>query len=181
MKSFFRIFNITNVILLFAIGLIPYSIRNIMETFDDFNQLKPHIGVVSEKAIKKVYRERNDSLTTTQIKLVNDESEYSISLSAIKVNNLVNVGDSIELYTKAITSQNGNEITDGSSFWYSKDSNQIFHVVSKIYDKPIVDFKDYNKNLKMGAWIAPILSIVCFIWYFIRRRNIKNPFIIDLG
>jgi len=166
------IFRIRNLILLFAIGLIPISIRNFTESFNDFKELIPHKGIVEDKSIATEKKEGQNLITTVTFKLLNNESRYSTSFQAQGAYNIIYVGDTIELYTKKIKNKKGNEVSGGGTYWYSTDSNQVFHIVSNRYKEPVIDYKEYNKDLKLNAWASLVISIILFSWYFIlRRRN----------
>jgi hypothetical protein len=174
MGKILNLFRLRNIILLFAIGLIPFTIKNFTEASVNFNELMPHKGIVEDKSIHTEESQNHNSITTVKIKLLNNESIYSISFQAQGVYNVIYIGDSVELYSKKVKDKKGNEVSGGGTYWYSTDSNQIFHIVSNRYKEPVVDFKKYHKDLKMNAWMPLALLIICFIWYFIlRRRNAK--------
>jgi hypothetical protein len=168
MRNFLRLFSLWDIILLAAIVLLGIGIKDIYRAYGKQGDLKQHIGIVEKKSISAIQdgEYKSDSLRTVTIKLVGDKNYYFISMSAEKVNTLVNEGDSVELFTKAIITSDGNRVTNGSNFWYSTEPNQIFQVISKKYAQPIVSIHEYQHALRSGAWIAPVLSICFFLCYF---------------
>jgi hypothetical protein len=175
MKKILSFFKIRNIVLLFAVGLIPFSIKNFTQTTTGFNELIPHKGIVEDKSIHTEERENHNSITTVKIKLANDESIYSTSFHAQGAYNIIYVGDTVELYTKKIKDKKGNEVSGDGTYWYSTDSNQLFHIVSSRFKGPVIDFKEYHKDLKSNAWMPLVLSVICFIWYFILLKRNAEP------
>ena len=182
MWNLLRLFDLWNIILFAAIVLFAIGTRDIYRAYGKQGALKQHIGIVEKKSISAIQKGeyKSDSLKTVQIKLVGDENYYFISMSAEKVNTLVNEGDSVELFTKAIITSDGNRVTNGSNFWYSTNPNQIFQVISKKYAEPIVSIHEYQHTLRSGAWLAPALSICFFLCYFSRYLN-GNLFTFYIG
>lgn len=175
MRKIVNLFRVRNIILLVAVGLIPYSISNFIQTSDGFNELIPHKGIVEDKSIHTEVLENKNPRTTVRIKLANDTSTYATSFQAQGAFNIIYVGDTVTLYTKKVTRKKGNRVTGGGSYWYSTDPNQVYHIVSSRFHEPVIDYKEYNNDLKLGAWLSLGLCIICFIWYFILRRSNSGP------
>jgi hypothetical protein len=170
MRKLLRLFNLWDIFLFIAIALFAKGTWDIYRVYGEQGDLKQHIGIVEHKSMTAISdgEYKSDSLRTVKIQLENDANIYSISMSAEKVNNLVNVGDSVELFTKTIRYSDGNFVTNGSTFWYSTDSNQLFQIISKVYEQPVVSIREYRHALHSGAWIAMVLSICFFLAYFSR-------------
>ena len=106
--------------------------------------------------------------------------KYTASRYAIGLNNLLQSGDTIEFYTKKIDSKLGNFVTNGKGrVWTSDSPNEVYHLISKKYDSPLVDFNERKEDLKDTIWIWPIFSVILFGWFFYRRPGKKSPFVVE--
>jgi hypothetical protein len=179
MEFFKRLFSLDTIILIFAIASIPFAVRQFIEVSDDFAQLNLHGGIIQAKAStidssKKVQRR------IIRLKILNDTTTYSISRYVDKVNNLIEVNDSVQLYTKGITSKFGNFIIDEhGNGWNTRDENEVFHLTSTKYTDPIIDFEENKTKHRKIIWIWPIMSLLFFVWYFYRRFGFKIPVIVE--
>lgn len=171
MKQILRLFTINNIILGVAIGLVPFAIMAFWESNFSYKNLVAHPGVVEDKRIEVMNSGAPDrhSLFSVVFKLKGDESEYRIFYKAAAVKYLVQIGDSVMFFTKKITSDRGNYILDGQGTVYSKNPDELFQIILKGYKNPIVDYHDYQSELKTNAWVIPVLSLLLFAWYAFSR------------
>lgn len=179
MKFFKSLFSVDTIILVFAIAIIPFAVRQFIEVSEDFAQLTLHSGIVKEKA-RTIDSSRNVQRTIIRLKIINDTTTYSISRYVDKVDNLIELNDSVRLYTKGVTSKFGNFITDEhGNGWNTRDKNEVFHLTSSKYSTPIVDFEEHKTSHRKIVWMWPIMSLLFFAWYFYRRSGFKTPFIVE--
>lgn len=157
------------------------GISQALQVSDGYEKLISHKGIVENKSFVIEKDDKNDSLVIAKIKLFNDDTVYSVSSYAIRVLNLIEVGDSVELFSKPITSRTGNFVTNGKAVWNTQNPNELFHIVSKKYDTPIIDFNEHRDNLKNSLWGFPLGSLLFFGWYLYRRSGWKSPFISEHG
>jgi hypothetical protein len=176
-----KIFTLSNILLAFAIGLIPFSINNFREANIQLDQLEKHAGIVEHKLLvtEVIDSQWKDFSHIVKLKLVNDPTEYSISFYPLGVNAQVDIGDSVEFFTKEIP-LNQNEIIARESK-SSNTNNEIFHIISRKYSTPVVDIKDYRASLRTNAWAGPVLSLIFFLWYLIRRYGSGDWFTFSVG
>ncbi len=183
MKFIRRLFTVSNIILGFALVLLMISVKDIINSTISRESLIKHSGVVAQKSFISEIKDRQyrDSSLTIIFKLESDEKEYSISLKAAAIKNLVNIGDSVEFITRPVTDKRGNFVTDGNTTWYSADPNELCQIFSKGYTKPIVSLGEYQSSLRKNAWAILILSLIFFGWYFFRLFGSSNRFTFSDG
>ena len=131
MSLFRRIFNINIIILGFAIMSMVMVIYFIIRSYDGFETLIPHRGVVESKHFSYHYsthhnsymdRDEPDSTIVFNFKVADSPQWYTASRFAIGVDNLIEIGDSIEFYTRNVTSRFGNMVTSGNGGGWNTDS-----------------------------------------------------------
>lgn len=155
------------------------GIHQFFEIFDNFDQLIPHTGVIQDKKFSVKYfsssgrrTSKKDSVNIFNFTVAGDNTTYTASRFPIKLDNLLQTGDSIEFYTKKITSEFGNSVTNGQSrVWNTHSANEVFHLVTNKYDSPIINFNDHRESLKSTVWIWPLCSLFFFGWYIYRRSG----------
>lgn len=187
MDLFRRIFNVNTIILGFAIMSLVMSIHFIIRSYDGFNTLIRHSGAVESKHFSYHYsthtnsyshKEEKDSNVIFNFKVVDNAEWYTASRFAIGVDNLVEIGDSIEFYTKKVTSKFGNMVSNGKgSGWNTNSPNEVYHLVSNKYPDPVVDFNEYASDLRTFAWLFLFLPVVFFGWYLYRRSGRKSALV----
>ena len=187
MNLFRRIFNINTVILAFAIGSLVMTISYIIRSYDSFNTLVRHSGVVESKHFSYHYSTHRNSFThkdepdsniVFNFNVSNNPECYTASRFAIGVDNLIEIGDSIEFYTKKVTSRFGNMVNDGKgNAWNTNSPNEVYHLISKKYPDPVVDFDEYKSDLRTFAWLFLFLPAICFGWYLYRRSGRKSSLV----
>ena len=104
---FIRLFSVNTIILICAIAIIPFAISQIVEVFQGFDQLKIHEGVVQEKIIA-IDSSRRIKRRIIKLKLSNDTTVYISSKYVDGINTLIQLNDSVQIYTKDISSRFGN-------------------------------------------------------------------------
>ena len=165
---FRKLFSINTLILIAAFCWLAFGIRQVFEIFANFNELIPHKGQIASKQIYTENPGEKDSLKFIKLRFA-DGKEYVVSRYVERLDNLLSVGDSAELFTKKITSAFGNQITNGEErTWHTMDDRDVFHLVSNRYDTPLVDFGENKSNLIKTSWLFPFFSSCFFGWYFYR-------------
>lgn len=187
MNLFRRIFNINNIILSFAIWSLIIISYFILKSYDSFGTLIRHSGVVESKHFSYHYTTHRNSFThkdepdsniVFNFKVVDNSEWYTASRLAVGVDNLIEIGDSIEFYTKKVTTRFGNMVSDGKgSFWSTNSPNEVYHMVSHKYPDAVVDFNEYKSGLKTSAWVFLFLPAGLFGWYLYRRSGRKSPLV----
>lgn len=182
-----KIFNINNLILVFAIVFFSVGVYQFAESFDRFDKMLEHKGIVESKYISYKffsyagsyrYTKRQDSAPVFNFKVFGDSRWYTTSIQPEGVNNLIEAGDSIDFYTKEITSKYGNTVHNGKGrFWNTHSPNEVFHIVSNKYPDPVVDFYTYSSNLRSSSWVFPLLALIMLAWYFYRRSGKKSALV----
>ena len=187
MNLFRKLFNINTVILAFAIFLMVIGIVFFIQSFDGFDKLTRHNGVVESKYLSYNYstrhnfyvdRDEPDSDAVFNFKVVDNAQWYTTSKLPTGVDNLIEIGDSIDFYTKKVTSSFGNMVSNGSGkAWNTTSPNEVFHLVSNKYPDPVVDFYEYRSDVRSLRWIAPFASLIMFGWYLYRRSGRKSALV----
>lgn len=187
MNFFRRIFNINAIILGFAIMSMVLTIHYLIGSYEGFETLIRHTGTVESKHFSYhhsthhnsfSHRDEPDSNIVFNFKVVDNPQWYTTSRLAIGVDNLIDIGDTVEFYTKKITSRFGNMVSNGKGSGWSTDSpNEVYHIVSNKYPDPVVDFKDYSSDLKQYGWLFLLFPLGLFGWYFYRRSGRKSPLV----
>ncbi len=176
-----KIFSINTAILIFAFGFLGVGIKQVFEIFYPFKKLIHHKGIITEKSFFIEGFIRKDSIKAIKLILLNGE-EYTASRYIELVNNLIELGDTVDIYTKEVTSKLGNYITNGNGLVRNtKNEKEIFHLISNRYQEPLIDFYENRKNLLRTIWGFPLGSLCFFGWYFYRRSGKKSPFISERG
>lgn len=187
MNLFRRIFSINTIILGFGIMSMVMVIHFIVRSYDGFGSLIRHNGVVESKHFSYHYsthrnsvthKEEPDSNIVFNFKVADNEQWYTASRFAIGVDNLIEIGDSVEFYTRKVTSRFGNIVSNGrGSGWSTHSPNEVYHMVSNKYPDPVVDFNEYRSDLRTLAWMFLFLPFACFGWYLYRRSERKSPLV----
>ena len=140
-----------------------------------------HEGVISEKFIYTEKPGQKDSVRGIHLYLTNGQ-EFVVSRYADALNNLLLIGDSVQLYTKPVKTILGNQITNGNGrTWNTRNDREVFHLLSNRYEGPLVDFEENRRELIKTAWLFPFCSL-CFLgWYLYRRSGKKSPLIREWG
>lgn len=176
-----KIFSINSVILLFAIVILYIGFKQLIDSFYDFKDLRPQKGIVANKYIFTENKGQEDSIRSIRVILTNNE-QYVASRYTEVIDNLVQIGDTVQIFTKPITSKWGNVIANGKGdAWNTKDSAEIFHLISNKYESPLLSFDENKAELRESVWIWPVFSLCMFGWFFYRRSGLKSPFIIEHG
>lgn len=183
--NLFKIINF--IILAFSIALMVVGISQFFNSFVQFDDLVHHKGVVESKYLSSKYffhrssftrKDEKDSVFIFNFKLIGDQQEYTASRYPEGINNLIEVGDSIDFYTRPVRSKYGNTVNNGKGrFWNTRSPNETFHLVSKKYSDPVLDFYEYRSDLKSSWWVFPLFSIITFCWYLHRRSRRKFPLV----
>jgi len=187
MNLFRRIFNINTIILGFAIMSMVMVTHFIVRSYDDFKTLTRHSGVVESKHFSYHYsthrnsyvdRDEPDSNVVFSFKVADNSQWYTASRFAIGVDNLIEIGDSIEFFTKPVTSPLGNLASSGSGGGWNTDSpNEVYHLVSNKYPDPVINFNEYSSDLRTFSWLSLFLPAICFGWYLYRRSGRKSALV----
>jgi hypothetical protein len=179
MKLIKKIFNINNLILIPVVIFLIAAIHQFIEIFDNFDELIPHKGIIQDKKLSVKYfsssgrrTSKKDSVNIFNFTVAGDNTTYTASRLPIKLDNLLQTGDSIEFYTKKITSEFGNSVTNGQGrVWNTHSANEVFHLVTNKYDSPIINFNDHRESVKSTIWILVFFSLLFFGWYIYRRSG----------
>ena len=180
MKFVKRIFSINTLIVVFAFTVVPlFAINQVKQLFIDMKDLDKHSGVVEHVYLMNEWQGREDSIIVAKVKLFADTTEYTASERAEAVVNMIATGDTVELFTRKITSDMGNMVADenSGSIFTTHNPNEIFHFHSPKYDTPIIDFNRRKSILLKSLWIYPVVFIILIGWYLYRRSGIKSPFV----
>ena len=187
MSLFRRIFNINTVILGFAIMSMVMVIHFIIRSYDGFETLVPHSGVVESKHFSYHYstrhnfymdRDEPDSNLVFNFKVADNPQWYTASRFATGVDNLIEIGDSVEFYTRNVTSRFGNMVSTGKGGgWNTGSPNEVYHLVSNKYPDPVVNFDEYTSALRIFAWLSLFFPVVFFGWYLYRCSGRKSPLV----
>ena len=157
------------------------GIKQILQCFSSFNDLVKHQGVVASKDLYTEKAGNKDSINGIKIGLTNSE-EYVVSRYAKRLDNLLVVGDSIELYTKPVSGLFGNFITNGSGrVWNTRNAKEVFHLHSMRYEGPLVDFEEDRRALRKTAFSFPLCSLLFLGWFLYRRSKRKSPLVKEWG
>jgi hypothetical protein len=159
----------------------------IIRSYDGFETLLPHRGVVESKHFSYHYsthhnsymdRDEPDSTIVFNFKVADNPQWYTASRFAIGVDNLIEIGDSIKFYTKNVTSRFGNMVSSGNGGgWNTNSPNEVYHLVSTKYPDPVVDFDEYTSDVRTFAWLSLFFPVVLFGWYLYRRSGRKSPLV----
>lgn len=173
---------VVDLVLLFMFISSGYAgVTILRESHDDFSTFKEHAGVVENKyLVREVTYDsdnRPDSVIIAKLKLAGDPGEYSVSGYAIAVDNLVHIGDSVQLFTKTTSYWYGNMVaTAGGRGGSTHDQNEVFHLLSRQYSMPIIDFRQNQENLKDVVWMIFVFSFVFLGWFLLRCLDRMNAF-----
>ena len=150
-----------------------------IESFDKLTDLVFHKGVIVDKRITVEYRTKEteyshekelDSTLTFRFMADNSPDVFTVSWLPKKMDNLLERGDSIEFYTKPVTSGFGNEASSGTGYITNTNSDrEVFCLISRKYESPLIDFDEYNRSLRTGAYGCFALSLLCVFFYFVSR------------
>ena len=187
MRTIRRILSINTVILAFAVFALFLGLRQIIETFEGFDTLIIHKGTVKNKFLSYKYfthrgtvskKEELDSVQLFQFRIVGDSVLYTASRYPKGLYNLIQVGDSVTIYTKPVTSRFGNTVSNGKGrIWKTKSPSEVYHLVTPNHDSPLIDYNEHMNSLKGSVWLWPLFSLLLFGWFFYRRSNVKSPFV----
>lgn len=171
---------VVDLMLVFGFLVCTYAgVTALRESRDDFSVLKEHAGVVENKYLVKESTfddDRPDSVTIARLKLAGDPIEYSVSGYAIAVDNLVHIGDSIQLFTKTNSYWYGNMVATGGGGGSTHNQNEVFHLLSAKYSVPILDFRQNQENIKASVWITFSFSLLLLGWLLLRCLDRMNAF-----
>jgi hypothetical protein len=163
--------------LFFSVALLYLFVDQLMELNYNSRKLIEHRGVVEKKYIEKEFignhneDSRRDSVDAIRIKLYGRPEIYSVTGRIVYYDYAIQVGDTVKLYTKPITSVFGNYVAGGSSTWTTHDPNYIYHLISEKDHSVIINFDMYKENLANTIWIFGGFGIGLFILYLFSRRS----------
>lgn len=175
-----QVISINGILLFAACFAFWASINHLGQTSHNFSDLKHRAGIIEKKTFLTKYYDADDSLQITRIKLLDNDTMFSVSSRAIIAYNLLEVGDSVELFTKNISSDWGNTVMVNSGhFRNTHNQNEVFHILCARYPVPILDFYEIQDGVKNVAWMPFFVCIGLLVWYLYRRSNWRSPFIIE--
>lgn len=174
-RQYFKsLFSGSTFFLFFAICFLYLFVDQIMAIRYDSKKLVKHIGVVERKYIEKEKRPgdtegRSDSIDVLRIKFFGSIDIYSATGKIRYYDYAINVGDTLKLYTKPITSLFGNHVTDAGGSLTTHDPNHIYHLVTQKDNDVVIDFERHKEELKNTAALFGALGIIMFIIYLFSR------------
>ena len=171
---------IINLLILFsAVVVLISGISWIIQSYATVSDLVSHKGVIEKKQMDTVLKENSYDLFV-KIKLVENDTIYTVSQLAEGVYNILEAGDSVEIFTKPVTAGLGNVSTDGKGGAVTtRDPNAVFHLTTPRYDEPIVDYRIHNADSRTSGIVMSILSFIFFGWYWYRRSGRKFPHVTE--
>ncbi|MBI1779779.1 MAG: hypothetical protein HYR66_00110 [Sphingobacteriales bacterium] len=163
-----------------AFAFLFISIRELRQAFYDFEKLQVHTGVIQSKAVIDTI-EDDKKRTIIYLKLIDDNNEYLSSKYAEHLNENLNIGDSVKLYTNTSSSFFGNFVSNESAteIWTTNNPNEVYHIVRISDNSILLDFSSHKKSLKKMLWIFPLASICFFGWFIYRRSGRKSSLVIE--
>src|SRR5690349_7105100 len=98
-----KIFSVNTCILLGSFLFLVASMKEITEINYDIHKLVPHTGILQGKSIISE-KKGKETINTLKLRLVNDATEYTVSMDVDYVDESIKPGDSIRIFTKNISS-----------------------------------------------------------------------------
>jgi hypothetical protein len=149
------------------------------QIFDKFDRLRPHYGVVEAEWMDTIYGEDKFDVYT-KIRLVENDTVFTAYRFASGVSNLLEPGDSVEIFTKPVTSFMGNMSGSGKGgMKNTRDPFEIFHMTSPKYTDPIINYEDHQEDMKNSFWFWFLFSFIFFGWFFYRRSGRKSAMVFE--
>jgi hypothetical protein len=151
-----------------------------MEINFDQKRLVEHTGVVERKYIEKQMRSNDpdhrsqDSVAVFRIKVSHRPAVYIASGRIAYLDYMINVGDTLKLYTKPLTSIFGNYVSDGSGFYTTHNPNHIYHLIGPD-GSIVINFDRQKQGLMKTIWICGLCGVILFLIYLYHRPGRKNP------
>jgi hypothetical protein len=173
-----KIISVNTLILCGALAFLVAGIHQLTEAYYP-GQLIPHTGVVETKTIDSTEIRDKMQVPTLFLKLSGDPTIYRASRYVDLIDRSLHTGDSVELYTKEVTSKIGNSVVDetGGRLWTTNNPNEIFHLVAIRENSTLIDSRANQHDLKTTVWIFPLCSLLFMGWFFYRRSGLKSIFI----
>jgi hypothetical protein len=171
-----QLFSLNTLILTGALGFFWCSISCGIQSLEDIGGFSARAGVLSWKKLE-VVREDKTTYTFLRLRLYGSDTLYTISNHPARVDNLVQAGDSVYIYTRTPSGFLLNFTSDGNSHvWGSKDPNEILHLTTPVYDV-LVDYGEQRSALRFG-FAAFLFAGACFLfWFWYRRSGARSPFV----
>lgn len=173
------IFSFNTLILIAGCVMLLIGILPIRDVNYDMHRMIWHAGMLEKKTVDTIERgdTRREVLT---IKMLHDKAAYVTSGNIGYFMFHINIGDSLLIGTReAGTWGNMVDAPVSDGFRTNHDPNQIFHMVAIANKETLIDFKEYQRNLKKSLWFFPLISLIFFGWFFYRRSGWNNPFVTE--
>ena len=170
----------TFLVFLGALGFFSVSINQCRSSLYPFSKLIPHLGVLGAKS-KKVTKERKKNYTVLFLKLLNNNSEFSVRFFNPYFDNSLEIGDSILLYTRKqggnfnrimIANQDGSEISSAAG------ANEVLHLIKLNNQEILLDYSKQQKLLKNEWWVFLLCAFPFLGWFFWRLSGRSNSVLV---
>ena len=159
--------------ILVAAALFVWGFIYVVQSFADVDDLQSHEGVIVQIDSAAEYKD-GDKKRIIVLRLISENALYYISRDFDFIYPKLAYGDSVRLYTKHVAPIFGNAVVGTNISFFSKNPNEIFHLVKLDSNDELINFNEAMSSLRTQGIITLVISLVIFVLVFAGELGLGN-------